>query len=69
MKVYRVYTDKRSESPFSDHLIAEVTVLAEDEADALKTVLDRYGNDMYFHCYDSELLVEAIEGRILSVSY
>lgn len=69
MKAFRVYTDKRSGSPFSDHSITEVAVLAEDEAEALKTVLERYGNDMYFHCDDSELLVEAIEGKILSVSY
>ena len=69
MLVYRVYTDERSDSPFSESLLTSVIVLAENEADAIKIVLERYGNDMYFHCKDSDLLVEVIEEPILGVSY
>lgn len=69
MKAYRVYTDERSDSMFSDTLITEVVVLAEDEAEALKTVLKRYGNNLYFVCNDSDLKVEEVKELILSVSY
>ena len=69
MLVYRVYTDERSDRQFTESLLTSAIVLAENEADAIKTVLERYGNDMYFHCKDSDLLIEVIEQPILAVSY
>jgi hypothetical protein len=69
MQVYRVYTNERSDRPFSESLLVSVIVLAENEEDALKTVLKRYGNNLYFTCKDSELLVEVITESILSVEY
>ncbi len=67
MKVYRVYTDKRSDRPFSDSLLTSVTVLAENEIDAKFIVLNRFSNS--FTCNDNELLVEVITEPVLSVEY
>jgi len=67
MKVYRVYTNERSDRPFSESLLVSVIVLAENEIDAKFIVLNRYSNS--FTCNDSELLVEVITEPILSVEY
>ena len=42
MLVYRVYTDERSDRPFSESLLISVIVLAENENDAKLIVLNRY---------------------------
>ena len=67
MQVYRVYTDERSDRPFSESLLTSVIVLAENENDAKMIVLNRYSNS--FVCEDKDLLVEVIEEPILGVSY
>ena len=67
MLVYRVYTDERSDRPFSESLLTSVIVLAENENDAKLIVLNRYSNS--FTCEDKDLLVEVIEEPILGVSY
>jgi hypothetical protein len=67
MQVYRVYTDERSDRPFSESLLTSVIVLAENENDAKMIVLNRYSNS--FTCEDKDLLVEVIEEPILGVSY
>ena len=67
MLVYRVYTDERSDRPFSESLLTSVIVLAENENDAKLIVLNRYSN--CFVCEDKDLLVEVIEEPILGVSY
>jgi hypothetical protein len=67
MQVYRVYTNERSDRPFSESLLVSVIVLAENEIDAKFIVLNRYSNS--FTCNDSELLVEVITEPILSVEY
>ena len=67
MQVYRVYTDERSDSLFSESLLTSVIVLAENENDAKMIVLNRYSNS--FTCEDKDLLVEVIEEPILGVSY
>ena len=67
MQVYRVYTDERSDRPFSESLLTSVIVLAENENDAKLIVLNRYSNS--FTCEDKDLLVEVIEEPILGVSY
>ena len=67
MLVYRVYTDERSDRPFSESLLISVIVLAENENDAKLIVLNRYSNS--FTCEDKDLLVEVIEEPILGVSY
>ena len=67
MQVYRVYTDERSDSLFSESLLTSVIVLAENENDAKLIVLNRYSNS--FTCEDKDLLVEVIEEPILGVSY
>ena len=67
MLVYRVYTDERSDRPFSESLLTSVIVLAENENDAKLIVLNRYSNS--FTCEDKDLIVEVIEEPILGVSY
>ena len=67
MQVYRVYTDERSDRPFSESLLTSVIVLAENENDAKLIVLNRYSNS--FVCEDKDLLIEVIEEPILGVSY
>ena len=67
MKVYRVYTNERSDRPFSNSCLVSVVVLAENEVDAKFIVLNRYSNS--FVCKDSDLLVEVIIEPILSVEY
>ena len=67
MLVYRVYTDERSDRPFTESLLTSVIVLAENENDAKMIVLNRYSNS--FTCEDKDLLVEVIEEPILGVSY
>ena len=67
VKAYRVYTDKRSNRPFTESLMVSVIVLAENEVDAKFIVLNRFSNS--FTCNDSELLVEVITEPILSVEY
>ena len=67
MKVYRVYTDERSDRLFTESLLTSVIVLAENENDAKLIVLNRYSNR--FVCEDKDLLIEVIEEPILGVSY
>lgn len=67
MLVYRVYTDERSDRPFSESLLTSVIVLAENENDAKLIALNRYSNS--FTCEDKDLLIEVIEEPILGVSY
>ena len=67
MKVYRVYTNERSDKPFTESLLTSVNVLAENENDAKFIVLNRYSDR--FVCKDNELLVEIITEPILSVKY
>lgn len=67
MLVYRVYTDERSDRPFSESLLTSVIVLAENENDAKMIVLNRYSNS--FTCEDKDLLVEVIEEPILRLGY
>ena len=67
MLVYRVYTNERSDRPFSESLLTSVIVLAENENHAKMIVLNRYSNS--FVCEDKDLLVEVIEETILGVSY
>ena len=67
MLLYRVYTDERSDRPFSESLLTSVIVLAENEIDAKLIVLNRYSN--HFVCEDKDLLIEVIEEPILGVSY
>ena len=67
MLLYRVYTDERSDRPFSEDLLISVIVLAENENDAKLIVLNRYSNS--FVCEDKDLLVEVSEEPILRLGY
>lgn len=67
MLLYRVYTDERSDRPFSEDLLISVIVLAENENDAKMIVLNRYSNS--FVCEDKDLLVEVSEEPILRLGY
>jgi hypothetical protein len=58
MKIYRVFTNKKPECMFPDAVIRRVNVLAYDEQEAIKTVLNEYKEQ--FACEDNELEIELI---------
>lgn len=67
MKIFKVYTDERSNRSFTEHLLISVIVVAENEKEALRKTVNRYGGN--FVCDASELLVKEVKGDFICVEY
>ena len=56
MKVYEIYTDKRSHRLFTNNLLVSVLVIAETEEEAFTMVKKEHKNS--FTCSDDELKIK-----------